>query len=113
MVVGLAIAGVGPLAFFAWHNKLGDLAKSPQTVEMNLGTTSIVAGGRAKLWFASVDYGTNVEVSCKGQRHMFELGEEASDEVCGIRVRAVKLHELELKGYPALRATFEVTWDAK
>lgn len=103
--------GVGPLVSFVWINKLGDLATSPQRVEMNLGTTSFVAGGRAKLWFAAVDLGPQVEVSCKRQTRMIELTDRVSDEVCGIRIRSVALKERDFKGYHITRGEFEVTWD--
>lgn len=112
-MLGVAVVGIVPLLFFAWHNRLGDFAKSPQTVEMGLGSTSIVAGGRAKLWFASVDLGPQVEVSCKKQSRLIELGEEPSDEVCGIRVRQMSLKEVKRGRFSSLRATFEVTWDDK
>ncbi len=110
-MLGLFIVGIGPLAFFAWFNKLGDFAKSPQTVEMNMGTTAFVAGGRARLWFAGDEMGPSVEVQCKRTSRLLQLTEEPSDEVCGIRVRLKNIKE-QVRGRRAvLRGTFEVTWD--
>lgn len=114
MFLGLMIMGVGPVVSFMWLNQLGDLAKSPQTVEMNLGTSSFVAGGKARLWFAAVDMGPMVEISCKGRSHMVELvDEEPSDEVCGIRVSKMELIEKERRGIRSMRAILRVTWDDK
>lgn len=114
MFLGLMLAGVGPVVMFMWVNQLGDLAKSPQTVEMNLGTTSFVAGGRARLWFASVDLGPQVEISCKNQSRLVDLSEdEPSDEVCGIRVSKIDLVEKERHGIRTMRAILRVTWDSK
>lgn len=110
--LGLMVMGIGPIAVFAWFNQLGDFAKSPQTVEMNLGTTSFVAGGRARLWFAMVEEGPVVEVSCKGESRMVTLiDHKASDVVCGVQVTAVELLERNLKGRRSLRGVFRVTWE--
>ena len=98
----------------AWYNRLGDFAKSPQRVEMSVGSTCFVAGGRAKIWFASLETGPKVEVSCKDQSHLIELaGDDSSEEVCGIRVRKLEVFEKDLGGNPQLRGVFEVTWDEK
>lgn len=112
--LALMVAGVGPIVSFVWINKLGDLATSPQTVEMNLGTTSFVAGGRARIWFASVDLGPQIEVTCKEESRLLELsGDSESDEVCGIRVSLVDWSEKERKGMRRIRATFRVAWDGQ
>lgn len=109
--LGFMVMGIGPIAMFAWFNQLGDFAKSPQTVEMNLGTTSFVAGGRAKLWFAMVEDGPVVEVACKSESRMVSLpDEERSDEVCGIQVRKIDLLEKERRGHRTLRVVLQVTW---
>lgn len=96
----------------AWHNRLGNFAHSPQRVEMSVGTTCFVAGGKAKMWFASIETGPQIEISCKDQSHMIELAtNEPSDDVCGIRVRKLDLFERDLGGHRQLRGVFEVTWD--
>jgi len=112
MFLGLMVMGIGPVVSFMWLNQLGDLAKSPQSVEMNLGTSSFVAGGKAKLWFAAVDLGVMVEISCKGESKMVELyDDKPSDEVCGIRVEKIELIEKERRGIRTMRAKLKVTWD--
>jgi hypothetical protein len=107
--------GVGALGapyYVAYQLQLGDFAKSPQTVEINLGTTALVAGGRAKLWFASVDIGPSIEVSCKKEKSFFEVSKSApSEEVCGVRVRCLDVFEKEFRGHKLLRGRFEITWD--
>ena len=109
----MLVLGVGPLVGYAWVNKLGDFAKSPQRVEMGVGSSSFVAGGRARLWFASVELGPQVEVTCKGQSRLIELvDDEPSGEVCGIRVKKLDVYEKDLGRYKVLRGVFEVTWEA-
>ncbi len=104
--------GVGGPWFFAKQLKLGDFAKSPQTVEMMLGSSILVGGGRAKLWFAQVDSGASVEVSCRKETSMLELREgEPSDKVCRVRVELLSIREKEFRGNTVLRGKFRVTWD--
>ena len=111
---GLLFAGVGPMIGVAWFHHLGDFAKSPQRVEMSVGSTSFVAGGRAKIWFSSIQTGPEIEISCKDYSKMIQLEtKEPSDQVCGIRVRKLEVFERDLAGHPQLRAVFEVTWDDK
>jgi hypothetical protein len=109
--VGVMVMGIGPIVGYAWLNKLGDFAKSPQRVEMSLGSTSIVAGGRAKMWFAMVDIAPTVEVSCKGSSRMLELTDKPSEEVCGVRVRKLEIVEREMGRHATMRGVFEVTWN--
>jgi hypothetical protein len=112
--MGLLFAGIGPMLGVAYFNRLGDFAKSPQRLEMSVGSTSFVAGGRAKIWFSSIQTGPEIEISCKDQTKMLQLEtSEPSDEVCGIRVRKLELFEKDLAGHPQIRAVFEVTWQEK
>ena len=98
----------------AWHNRLGDFAKSPQRVEMSVGSTCFVAGGRAKIWFSSMQTGPEIEISCKDQSRLLQLEtDKPSDDVCGIRVRKLEIFEKDLAGHPQLRGVFEVTWNEK
>jgi hypothetical protein len=108
---GILAAGIGGPILIANHLQLGSYAKSPQTVELGLGSSVLVGGGRAKLWFAQVDMGPMVEVSCRKQTAMIELHKgEPSDEVCRIRVEYLDLKETEFKGHSILRGRFRVTW---
>ena len=114
MFLGLLFAGIGPMLGVAWYHRLGDFAKSPQRVEMGVGSTCFVAGGRAKLWFSSIEQGPVVEISCKGHAKSIDLiNGEPTEQVCGIRVRKLEVFEEDLGGNPQLRGVFEVTWDEK
>jgi len=81
-------------------------AESPQILEIPLGMTKTLAGGRATAWFGEVELGPVVEVKCKGEIKRLELTkEEPSDECCGVRIRL-----LELVEDPRPQVKIEVTW---
>lgn len=103
--------GLGLPLLVAYQLRLGEFAKSPQNVHLNLGGSVFVAGGRARLWFAEIGMGPTVEISCKKESAMVDLADgEASEEVCGIQVRKLELGELEFKGHAIPRVELEVTW---
>lgn len=109
LVVGLPAALLFALWFVAWRNQYGSYAKSPQTVEMSIGTQTIVAGGRAKMWFAQIDEGAYVELKRKGEsRGLWLQVDEPSDPVFGLTVELVEVQE----SMPP-RAKFEVRWDSE
>lgn len=111
-LAGVFVMGVLMPMLLAYQLRLGDFAKSPQTVTLNLGGSIPVAGGRAKMWFSHIDLGPSVEVSCKRERATIELREgEQSEEVCGIRVRPLGIDEVEFNGHTMVRGRFEVTWE--
>lgn len=108
---GMLAAGVGLPMLLAYQLKLGDFAKSPQEVKLSLGGSLVVAGGRAKIWFAQVDRTPMVEISCTKESAMIELAEdEPSREVCGVQVRSLDLKELQRGVHKTLQGRFEVTW---
>ncbi|HRI42901.1 MAG TPA: hypothetical protein PLL78_01905 [Fimbriimonadaceae bacterium] len=102
---------VGTTYVIARIGQFGDFAKSPQTAAIWLGGSVVVGGGRAKLWFCSHQDGGIVEVSCKGESHFIGLSsDEQSDEVCGVRLKTVKVEETD--GRPP-RLHVLVTWNQK
>jgi hypothetical protein len=113
-ILAFMVLGLG-IPYLVAHNlKLGDIAKSPQTVEIAMGGSVIVAGGKAKLWFAAIDLGPQIEIKCGKEAAFIELnGDEPSREVCGIRVRKIEIKEKEFRGGMVYRGKFEVTWDDK
>ena len=93
--------------FVAKQMQLGSYAKSPQEVRVGLGSTVVVAGGRAKIWFAGGQTGGDFEVSCsKDSRYFQPAHTEEPVQACGITVELKKIDE----GRPA-KATFKVSWD--
>lgn len=110
-VVLAAIAvflAMGTPFFIAHHLKLGQYAQSPQTVKLALGGTAVVAGGRAKLWYAGDRTGADVEIRCRAETKMFEPGQVGDTcDACGIHVELV---ELDDRSAPP-RATYKVSWD--
>lgn len=114
ILLSLFAIGLGGPLLVAYQLKLGEFAKSPQTVELNLGGSVFVAGGRAKIWFAEIGMGPVVEITCKDEQAMVELSEdEPSQEVCGIRVQSSELTELKIRGHAIPRLECEVTWNEK
>lgn len=110
-VLAVPAAMVGTFYLIARQGQFGGFAKSPQTAVLWLGSSIIVGGGRAKLWFASHDGGGTVEVSCKGQNQFVGLStDEESEEVCGVRLKTLKIEDAE--GRPP-RLHVQVTWDEK
>src|SRR5438105_8177930 len=93
------------MLYIAKNRQLGGYAHSPQTVVLPMGRSTLVAGGRAKLWFGSVEPGVYVEVSCKSESKLMNLQEgEAGDDGCGVHVRLLAFKRENAK------ATFEVSW---
>lgn len=110
-LIGMMAAGIGLPMLLAYQLKLGDFAKSPQEVRLNLGGSLVVAGGRAKIWFAQVDLAPTVEISCAKETATVELDEEEpSQEVCGVQVRKLDIKEVQLGVHRVLQGHFEVTW---
>lgn len=106
LAVMIGVGAVATLLFIARSGQFGDYAKSPQTVELAVGSSRLVAGGRAKIWFGEVQMDPMVEISCKDGTRYVEVGKDTpSEECCGIRLRL-----LELKEERTLRGKFEVTW---
>lgn len=110
-LIGMLAAGVGLPMLLAYQLKLGDFAKSPQEVQLNLGGSIMVAGGKAKIWFAQVDPAPTVEISCAKETATVELDEdEPSHEACGVQVRKLDLKEVQMGVHKTLQGRFEVTW---
>ncbi|MBI5706784.1 MAG: hypothetical protein HZC36_07310 [Armatimonadetes bacterium] len=110
-LIGMMAAGIGLPMLLAYQLKLGDFAKSPQEVRLNLGGSLVVAGGRAKIWFAQVDPAPTLEISCAKETATVELDEEEpSQEVCGVQVRKLDIKEVQLGVHRVLQGHFEVTW---
>jgi hypothetical protein len=105
-VVACLVLGV-PF-YMAKNLQLGSYAKSPQEVEMSLGSTALIGGGRAHLWYAGGDTGGDFEVRCRTERRYFqpEIGE--TYEACKVSVELLKIQEPD-GGRPP-RARFRVTW---
>ena len=101
------ILAMGVPFFISHHLQLGSNAKSPQEVKMSLGSTAVIAGGRAKLWFAGGNTGGDFEVSCSKESQYFQPEDtETAHSACGVDVILVKVHDE--KAPP--KATFKVTW---
>ncbi len=104
IVVGL-VATIGVPFYIARQLALGEYAKSPQTVRLMLGSTAIIAGGRAKLWFAGGNTGGDFEVRCNSERRYFEPTIGEGCQACDVIVELQKVEE----GRPTY-GTFRVTW---
>ncbi len=111
-ILGIFAMGVGMPVLVAYNLRLGEFAKSPQTVELMLGSSILVAGGRAKIWFAQVDMGPTIEINCRKETRMVELQHgEPTDEICGVRVELIEVFEKRLGSHTTLRGKFKVSWD--
>lgn len=104
----LAVLGLIAVPLFVSKNlQLGSTARSPQTVEMILGSTAVVAGGRAKIWYAGGDTGGDFEIQCSRGKHYFQAMIDEPREGCGVKVTWTKLEQM---GTKPSRATFKVEW---
>lgn len=109
--VVLALFGVllamGVPFFVSHHLQLGARAKSPQEATVTLGGKVVVAGGRAKLWFAGGVSGADFEVSCSKETKYFQPdGPGSTHSACGIDVEFVEVND---ENGP-LRGKFKITW---
>lgn len=93
--------------FIARNLQLGSYAKSPQHVTIPLGGSALIAGGKAKLWFAGGDTGGDFEVRCASETRYFQPAIDEGCQACGVTVSLEKIEE----GRPT-RASFLVTWDS-
>lgn len=108
-VFGVLIA-IGVPFFLVSQMELGSYAKSPQTVEIPLGSRRIVAGGKAKIWFAGGSTGSEFEISCsKDGRYVLPQPKEKYD-ACGIHVTLVDIDDKEADRPP--KASFKIEWDS-
>lgn len=106
--IAAALLCVAVPLFIARTQQLGSFAKSPQRIEMVVGSSKLIAGGRAKMWFSSVDLGVNVEVSCKEGTKALKLALEGeAQEAFGLQIRLLDFKEAYT---PIHRATFEISW---
>ncbi len=93
-------------------------ARSPQKVEILLGNTRTVAGGRADVWFSQVRdewredlnwvvSAALVEVRCDQEGEaVLVFDDKRTHRICGVRLRLIEIEESG--GTPT--AVFEVTW---
>lgn len=96
---------IGVPLFISKNLQLGGNAKSPQEATMILGSTTIIAGGKAKLWYAGGDTGGDFEIRCQKEQKYFrpEAGDISS--ACEVNVELLKVSDTAPQ-----RATFRVTW---
>lgn len=113
-MLAACVATVGSMILVASMQQFGDFAKSPQTVVLNMGTQALVAGGKANLWFASVETGAVLEVRCARETRTFDLQpDEQTEECCGVKVRFVEFGERRIRGVGMVTAKCVVVWNDK
>ncbi|MCC7230408.1 MAG: hypothetical protein IT203_08425 [Fimbriimonadaceae bacterium] len=107
--IGLSILAViltiGVPLFVSKHLQLGGNAKSPQEATLILGSTTIIAGGRAKLWYAGGDTGGDFEIRCQNEQKYFRPEPGEVESACKVDVELLNVNE----STPP-RATFRITW---
>ncbi len=104
MVVAVLLTIATPM-FIARNLQLGDHAKSPQEAQVRLASTVVVAGGRARIWFAGGTTGGDFEIQC-GSDSKYVMPEfETKYEGCGIQVEL-----LEIMDTVPPKGKFRVTW---
>lgn len=101
--MGICIAS--PM-FLANGLQLGSYAKSPQEVQIARGSSAMVAGGRARLYYAGGKTGEDFEIRCS-EETAYSTGKSATG--CG--VSAEHIGAAFVKGKPA--GTFRIIWPAK
>jgi hypothetical protein len=105
------VVGILGLPYLVAYNlRLGDFATSPQTVELPMGGSVLIAGGRARLWFVGGDTGSAVEIGCKNEQRAFDSSLHPTDTACGVRVRFIDSTKRQIEGEKYIRGRFEVTW---
>ena len=92
---------------------IGDFVASPQEVTVGLGARMIVGGGRAGVEFDSRrDDRAELLVRCREEQSWVTLRvEEASPEVCSVRIKLVELSS-DTGTLATSRAHLEVSWGA-
>lgn len=96
---------IGVPLFISNNLQLGGNAKSPQEATIVLGSTTIIAGGKAKLWYAGGDTGGDFEISCQKEQKYFRPEPGEINMACEVGVELLKVGE----STPP-RATFRITW---
>lgn len=103
-VFGVLVA-IGIPFYLASQMGIGSYAKSPQIIEIPLKSKRLIAGGRAKLWYAGGPSGTDFQISCtKDGRYVSAIVGEKYD-ACNLFVTMTS----KPKTNPA-RAEFRVEW---
>ncbi len=104
-------AGIFALVVLQWKLDLGSFAESPQLIEVPWGARSIVGGGLAGLDFDQMEGETaTFRLWCAAGESALRLEPgEASDELCGVRVRLLGF--LEGREGEPVRAALEVSWE--
>jgi len=94
--------------YFASQLQVGNYAKSPQTIQMPLGAKRMVAGGRAKIWYAGGVSRAEYMISCKKDGLYVYAEPNEVSTACGLQVTLKKA--AEAKGS---KGTFLVEWPPK
>lgn len=104
-------AGLSALVSLQVKFGVGSFITSPQQVTVPLGGRVIVGGGRAGVELGSRrDDSVELWVRCQAEQSWVTLEvDEASDEVCSIRIKLVELSS-ETGTLATSRAHLEVTW---
>lgn len=108
MVLGILLMVSAPL-FIAKNLQLGGFARSPQEVTMSLGSRVVVAGGRAKLWYAGGDTGADFEIQTQKGSQYFQPSSGESYEAYGVTVELIEL-KIDENGNKPPKAKFKVSW---
>lgn len=107
LAIFAVILTVGTPFFIARNLQLGSYAKSPQEVRLSLGGRATIAGGRAKLWYAGGDTGSDFEIEGRQSSRYFRPEDNQTCEACGVEVKVL---EVDTSG-PVPKARFRVTWN--
>lgn len=86
---------------------LGEEAKSPQVATISIGSSLLVAGGRARVSFESIERGPELIVSCASETRRLDLDTDFSDDICKIKLRQLEL--IDNDGMPT-RIKVEIAW---
>lgn len=95
---------IGLPFYFASQLQVGSYAKSPQTVEMKIGAKRMIAGGRAKLWYAGGPTGSEYQISCKKDGMYVHPQKGEQYIACGVKVTLLRPAEDSGTG------AFKVEW---
>ncbi|MBX3119221.1 MAG: hypothetical protein KF784_09160 [Fimbriimonadaceae bacterium] len=110
ILVGAVLFTVAVPFFAAKRLQLGTFAKSPQVATMTLGSTVVIAGGRAKLWYAGGDTGGDFEIQCsKGAKYCQPSQRFEEFESNGVTVQLIEIDDR----VSPFKAKFKITWDDK
>lgn len=108
LLVAFAVAVVGTPLFIVRQLESSDEARNPHSLELPAGASTLIAGGKAKLWYACGESGREFEVeSREKRRYVRETEKQPIAEISGIRVELLALENQD--GW-APTAKFRISW---